>query len=229
MECRQRPSLEAAAEDADNRMRPLRSVAESASIMASLPDDSCLLLMSRLRSGDDDAAARLFDRFAAQIIHLARRQLHDALRRKLDPEDVLQSVLRSFFLRCRDGQFHVANWDNLWGILMVMTVRKCGRAIEFFQAERRDLRREKAMAAGGSTARPLPLPSTTPTPEEAAMLAELLERLMRGLSASDREILTLHLQGHTTAEIGARIGRAMRTVRRSLDRTRHRLEAMQNE
>jgi RNA polymerase sigma-70 factor (ECF subfamily) len=197
--------------------------------MASLPDDSCALLMTRLRAGDDAAAVQVFDRFAQQIIFLARRQLHEVLRRKIDPEDVLQSVLKSFFVRCRDGQFQIANWDNLWGVLMVMTVRKCNRAIGFFQAERRDVRRETALAAGGSTVLPMPLPAATPTPEEAAILTELLERLMRSLSANDREILTLHLQGHTSAEIGERLGRAMRTIRRSLDRIRHRLEAMQEE
>src|SRR5207302_11301991 len=142
-------------------------------VMTSHPDYSCALLMTRLRAGDDGSAAYLFDRCAQQIIGLARRQLHEALRSKVDPEDVLQSVLKSFFVRCRDGQFHIANWNNLWSILMVMTVRKCGRINDFFQTARRDVRREMALGTGTSAALPLPGSAAPPTSEEAAILAEL--------------------------------------------------------
>src|SRR5690242_9456367 len=52
-------------------------------------------LMARLRAGDDAAAAALFQRFATRLIALARGRLDGLVRRKVDPEDVVQSVFRS--------------------------------------------------------------------------------------------------------------------------------------
>jgi DNA-directed RNA polymerase specialized sigma24 family protein len=49
---------------------------------------------------------------------------------------------------------------------------------------------------------------------------------MQALTPADREIVTLYLQGHTTAEISATVGRTMRTVRRVLERAKNRLAGM---
>src|SRR5438552_2680938 len=84
-------------------------------------------LMARLRAGDADAAARVFERFAHRLAALAQVHLDGRTRRLVDPEDVLQSVFRSFFARHADGQLDLADWDGLWALLVVLTLRKCGR------------------------------------------------------------------------------------------------------
>ena len=87
------------------------------------PDRSFDDLMTRLRAGDDDAAAEVFRRFTHRLIGLARSRLDHLIRGKLDPEDILQSVYRTFFRRhARDG-FDLGSWDSLWGMLTVITVR----------------------------------------------------------------------------------------------------------
>jgi RNA polymerase sigma-70 factor (ECF subfamily) len=184
------------------------------------------VLMNRLRAGDEAATTQVFNRFAGQILALARRQLHGSLRPKLDPEDVLQSVFRSFFSRQRDGRLTVENWDSLWGILLVMTLRKCGRRVQYYRAGRRDARREVSVEGGLLEERHAELFARDPTPSETAMLNELVGRVMRSLPEEDRAVLTLHLQGYTIAEIKARTGRAMRTVRRILDRIRRRVRTL---
>src|SRR5437879_8938088 len=71
-------------------------------------------LMARLRTGDNDAATQVFNRFANRLIELARRQLDPQIRQKLDPEDVLRSVFRSFFAHQTAGQVTgLESWDNL--------------------------------------------------------------------------------------------------------------------
>src|SRR5438067_192126 len=106
------------------------------------PDDSFQDLMQRLRGGDEVAATILFQRFARRLIGLARHQLDQRLRGKLDAEDVVQSVFKSFFPRFADGCFELDGWEDLWALLTVITLRKCGRRVEYFRARRRDVRRE---------------------------------------------------------------------------------------
>ena len=185
-------------------------------------------LINKLQAGDDDAAARVFNRFARRIVGLARQQLHAALRSKVDPEDVLQSVFRSFFHRQRAGRFSIESWDSLWGILMVMTLRKCRRRIAYYRARRRDAQREKSWEEHPDADGDPALFAREPTPSEAAMLIEIVGRLMAALPEEDRAVLTLHLQGCTIAEIKTQTGRAMRTIRRILARIRHQLQAIRD-
>ena len=102
-------------------------------------DPSFSDLMARLRCGDNEAAKRVFHRFAGQLVGLARRRLHAKIRSKVDPEDILQSVFRSFFRHQAAGEFpYLESWDELWGLLFTMTVRKCRAKWRLYQAERRD-------------------------------------------------------------------------------------------
>ncbi len=179
-------------------------------------------LMARLTAGDPAAAQRVFDLYAERLIALARSRLGQRLRQKVDPEDVLQSVYKSFFLRQAQGQFHLAGWDSLWGMLTVITLRKCGRLVTHFRAGMRDLRREVAET---DTDGPAAL-AREPAPEEAAMLAETVEQLLRGLDGRERDMVRLSLQGATVAEISAQVGRTRRTVQRVLKRVHEQLEQL---
>lgn len=185
-------------------------------------------LLAQLHAGDDEAAARIFHRFADQLIALAHSRLQHGLQGKLDPEDVLQSVFRSFFRRMRAGQFQLDSWDSLWAILTVMTLRKCGHLREHFQAARRDVRREEASRAEAVQALAA-LCARNPTPEEAAVLTDLLESVLHHFEERDRYIVTLHLQGYSQAEICQEVGRAERTVRRTIARVRKRLKRLQED
>lgn len=178
-------------------------------------------LMVRLRAGDEEAAAQVFHRFANRLIGLARRRLDPVVRRKIDPEDVLQSVFRSFFHRQAEGQFELSDWNSLWSMLVVLTIRKCGRRVGYFHAARRDVHREVVPTAGpDDSAGSWETIAREPSPEEAAALAELVAELMRRLDERERVVLTLSLQGWSVAEISGQIGRTERTVQRILDRIR---------
>ena len=81
------------------------------------PDESFDALMARLRARDEAAASLVWDRYVRQLISLARSHLNTLVRRKVDPDEVVQSVFRSFFLRQAAGQFDLTGWDGLWGLL----------------------------------------------------------------------------------------------------------------
>jgi RNA polymerase sigma-70 factor, ECF subfamily len=186
-------------------------------------------LMAQLRDRRNEAAALVFQRYANRLIELARRQLDPKLLQKIDPEDVMQSVFRSFLIRNAEGQFgDFDNWDSLWAMLVVMTQRKCGRRIDQFHAARRDVRREvSATSPTGDSSADLGLRASEPTPSEAAMLTETIEQLMNNLQGRHRQIVTMSLQGYEPAEIGAKLGCAERTVYRTLERVKEWLEATQ--
>ena len=190
--------------------------------------DSFTDLMARLRAGDEAAAREVFQRFVGKLIRLARRQFDAVLRRKVDPEDVVQSAYKSFFLRHGEGKLEVHDWGNLWGLLTVITLRKCLDRVEYHRAERRDVQREVAAQPGAAGADPWwQAVAREPTPEEAAVLAETVEQLLLSLAEDERPVLELSLQGYTTAEISERLGRPERSVRRVRERLKKELERKQ--
>src|SRR5437763_7729098 len=104
--------------------------------------DSFPEFLARLQRRDDAAAQELFGRFAHQLIALAHRHIGAGLRHKVDPEDVVQSAYKSFFLRYGAGNLDAINWNSLWGLLTLITVRKCAERAAYHRAECRDAARE---------------------------------------------------------------------------------------
>jgi RNA polymerase sigma-70 factor (ECF subfamily) len=184
-------------------------------------------VMDRLQCGDEDAAAAVVRRLAARLNGLARTKLRTWVLRKVDPEDVIQSVFRSFFARCRAGQFNLASWDDLWQLLAVIAARKCANRAQFFGAKCRADAAEVAPPRWDGSGGPLRALDPGPTPFEAAVLGETVVQLLEGFNDDDRAIVDLSLQGYTTREISAHLGLAERTVRRLRERLKRRLERMQ--
>jgi RNA polymerase sigma-70 factor (ECF subfamily) len=184
-------------------------------------------LMDRLRRGEAAAAGEIFRRFARRLIGLARQRLDRRVRQKVDAEDLVQSALKSFFCRYADGQYDLDDWDSLWSLLTVITLRKCGHRVRHFRAECRDVRRETPPPSGeNEAAAGWEAIAREPTPEEAARLAEAVEQLFRGLDAVDRRILELSLQGYKAGEVAEQVSVSKRTVYRLLERVKGRLERM---
>jgi RNA polymerase sigma-70 factor (ECF subfamily) len=188
-------------------------------------------VMDRLRAGDQAAAAEVFRRFANRLIGLARTHLDHRIRQKVDPEDVMQSALKSFFVRHADGQFDLSGWDSLWSMLVIITLRKCGHKAEYFRTAMRDISREQAPPAGsGDSASSWHAIAHDPTPVQAVLLAEAVEQVLQSLGDDrERQIVELSLQGFTPVETSAHVGRSERTVQRVLDRVRRRLQRMRDE
>jgi RNA polymerase sigma-70 factor (ECF subfamily) len=164
-----------------------------------------------------------FERFTRRLIGLARTQFDARLLHKIDPEDVVQSAYKSFFLRYGTGALASEGWDGLWGLLTRITIRKCVDRVRYHQADRRDVRREAGVPREGEEPW-LEALAREPTPEEATMLAETVESLLRGLDGDERAIVELSLQGYSTQEISDQLGRATRSVRRLRERVRLQLE-----
>jgi RNA polymerase sigma-70 factor (ECF subfamily) len=177
-------------------------------------------LMGHLRSGSPDAAAAIFSLSEKRLLALARKNLDSRFRRKLDPDDIVQSVYKSFFAGCADGEFNFESWDSIWATLALMTVRKCRNMIEHLRAARRDVSREDACYRSWLAASAPDVQQ--PTPSEVIMLAESVDRLTSGVDKRQREVISLTLQGFSVAEISSMLGRAERSVRREVGRMKER-------
>ena len=196
-----------------------------------MPDnDSFNDIMARCNAGDPDAARELFQRFGRRLIGLARTRLEGKMRAKVDPEDVMQSVFKSFFRRQAEEPFDLENWDSLWSLLTVLTLRKCGFRVRHFRTKARDVRREATPVADADESRAsFEAIGRDPSASEAAMLNETVEGLLRDLDERDRRIVELSLQGYAPKEVGEQLDCAERTVQRLLARIKKRLERLGEE
>lgn len=184
-------------------------------------DDSGRRPAPQSAGGNDPAIDEVFDRFARRLVALARAKMDGQTRQKVDPEDVVQSVFRTFFTRQAKGQFTVADWDDLWSLLVKITVRKCNRKAVAFRAARRDVRREIRLPEIASD-----VIDREPAPDEVACLSDTIEQLLQGANDVEREIILLRFQGFSPLEISEKIGRiSERKVYRVLAQARKRLEA----
>jgi RNA polymerase sigma-70 factor (ECF subfamily) len=174
----------------------------------------------------DEASRALFEQFSQRLIGLARTHLDGRLKNKVDPEDVVQSAYKSFFLRYGDQTLAAQGSDALWSLLTLITIRKCADRARYYRADRRDLNQEAA-PTGSQPDFWREAVSREPTPEHAMVLAETVERVLREVGTDERRVVELSLQGYSTQEISEQLGRAERSVRRLRERVRKYLEKLQ--
>jgi RNA polymerase sigma-70 factor (ECF subfamily) len=189
------------------------------------PDD----LPARLQAGDPEAAREVFDRYAHLLIGVAVRRLPPGLRPKVDGEDVVQSVFRSFFRHTQAGHFRFESEEGVRGLLVTITRRKCGKLTRHYFGAEHDVRKEVAAASDGDDAAAADLLDKEPSPEEEARAAELLEQCMRQLDERERRVLLLDLEGLTAQEISGQVGLTRYTVEGILKRVRKRLEHLRED
>jgi len=173
--------------------------------------------LSLLRAGDPEAPEALWDRYFAQVLRLAHQQLLGLRDRSRDAEDVALSTLNALCQAAQQGRLaNVQDRHDLWRLLVTCTLN---RARNLRLHENRLKRRAELVAETG----PRPeaglgnVPSTEPTPEEAAQLADELRHVMQRLDAEDpthrlREVALLKLEGYTVEEIARRQQCARKTV-----------------
>lgn len=179
------------------------------------PDD--LVLLSAYKAGSETAARELFDKYCERLMRLARRRIGQRMTSRVDPEDILQSVFRSFFVRAKNDEFSFHAEDDMLKLLVRITVNKTLRQVAFHRAAKRNPNQETAQASDGEDLLLL-VAAADPTPDVEVALLDELEKFMGQLPAFDREVLGLKVQGFTTVEIAEKLGSYDRKIRRVLER-----------
>jgi len=183
-------------------------------------DKSSSDLIERWRDGDADAAALLYERYTNQLAQLVRNHLNQKLATRFDPEDVVQSVMRSMFRRTQAGSFEFDEDDDVWKLLVTIALNKVRNKARFNRAAKRDARRETSLnATENSDEWLVPKLGRVPDASTAVEFADLLEQF----EPRERDLLRLRLEGYSQDEIAEELGVTDRTIRRLLSRIRERL------
>ena len=189
-----------------------------------------------LKAGDREAVQPLWERYYARLVALARSKLRARPRAAAeDEEDAALSAFNSFCAGAERGRFpRLADRDDLWKLLVVITARKAGAQA---QRQGRQKRGGGRVVAECDLPGPGPGPDrpddvlgratgAEPSPEFAAMVAEECGRLLDALGdESLRRVALDRMVGYTSDEIAGRLGCARRTVARRLDLIRQIWEA----
>lgn len=178
-------------------------------------------VMQGLRQRDSAAAHCVVERFSAELLRRLSGRFSPELRRRADPDDVLQSAFGTFFRHAAAGEYaYVDSWQKLIGLLVCITLRKCADVHRHHTTQGRDAGAEVALDWG--------LLNREPTAEEEVQARDLLDAVTRDLSARDRVVIELRVLGHSPAEIARheQVRCSERSVYRIIEIVQSRLERL---
>ena len=192
----------------------------STCVLAEQPDHE---LLENLRQGDRDAATVLYRRYAKRLRQLIRAKCSSELARRVDAEDIMQSVFHAFFRGARGGCYQVPAGEELWPLLLVIALNKIRTQGTYHRAAKRDVR----LTQGLDDADALRKAVTRLEPDEPVPFLNLIaEETLERMPPSQREIVELRVAGYEVEEIAEKVGRSKRTVERLLQTCRQQLSVM---
>ncbi len=161
---------------------------------------------------------RIFDRvyaeFHATLCRSAARLIGPRLRRRVDAEDIVQSVFRTFDRRNTAGECEFEDTSALRSYLLEITANKVRSQAQTHGAKRRNVACEVEVEGSAN----VPVSTVTRlTPAESAAIRDEIQFLTRKFSQRNLDILQLRFEGHTTPDIAELIGCSRWTVRRVLN------------
>jgi DNA-directed RNA polymerase specialized sigma24 family protein len=138
----------------------------------------------------------------------------------------------SFCMGQLEGKTAPASREELWKLLVRITMCKLVNTANRHLAGRRDVRRERAGSPPCGPASWLfprwmldHVDRAQPSPEEKIVVIEEIDRLLQGLPEDLRRIVVWKLEGFTNAEIACMIDRTVRCVELKMQLIRKRLES----
>lgn len=188
---------------------------EAKKSLSSFDDESVTNWFANLKNGREDAVNRLVNHFFEKLVRVGQQQYRSTFagipRPVEDEEDAALSALNTFVAKVRRGEVvDIAHCDQLWGLLVTITIRKVYR-----QRERANA---KVRGGGAISSDDIDgLVSELPSPEVAAELADTYRAAMACIDDDDlRSLAVMELEGKTRPEMAAATGYTERTVYRKL-------------
>jgi RNA polymerase sigma-70 factor (ECF subfamily) len=172
-------------------------------------------LLDGCQRREPGAFAALVERYLPLVRAVVRRQLSARLRTRFDSQDFTQNVWASFFQVTLD-RLVVPTEGDLIAYLAKMAECKVAEEGRDQHTLKRDIRRDRSLTdaaepSGGGN-----------TPSQEVMARDRWEALTAGLSEREREMLSMLRDGHSHEAVAARFDLTTKTVRRLVEKLRHR-------
>jgi len=167
-------------------------------------------LAERLQRGESQAIRDLFDKYSHQLEQIAAKNIHAGLKRRFDGEDIVQSAFRTFFRRQQDNQFRIKHSDQLWRLLVRITLCKTRSHARRHTAARRDAKAEKAGAVDWESL------GQEASPQDVIALWEEVDAVLEGLPDQAGDILFKRIEGETKSDIARQLNLSRQTIHRIL-------------
>jgi RNA polymerase sigma-70 factor (ECF subfamily) len=166
------------------------------------------LLLDKLNSGDEQAAAQVFQAYEPYLRRVVRRRLPAQVQARIESCDIVQSAWADLLAGFREARWRFCDAAHLRAFLIrVVQCRLYDRARRVLaQAQR-----EQPLAR-----LPAEPPSTQPRPSEWAQADALWEKMLALCPPEHDELLRLRRAGCTLDEIAERTGLHEGSVRRIL-------------
>ena len=156
-------------------------------------------LIREFQAGSESAARELFDKYCERLMRLAKRRIGQRMNSRVDPEDVIQSAFRTFFVHVKNDEFTFEGENDLFKLLVRLTVHKTLRQIASIGSESAAANARQPTAsssrrpatarssAAAQTRYAAPPPGTTPsrTAARAIVTADSIRVLSSSRAASD--------------------------------------------
>lgn len=165
-----------------------------------------------LVGGNAEVTSEFWSTYAPALQRLADQHMSPVLKRRMDADDVVQSVFRTFFRRARENQFSLDSNDDLWRLLCAVTLTKVRQHARFQFRQRRTPNRESN--SGPDDSNPEIQDRRSPSPEEIVEFIDQFQALIADLDEEQRKIVLFRLDGLDNEEIAAQMQCTSRTVRR---------------
>ncbi|MHB8903049.1 MAG: ECF-type sigma factor [Thermoguttaceae bacterium] len=193
------------------------------------PNSEVSELMVRVRGGDGDAAQALWDRYFQKLVRRANDEL-GRHQRMSDGEDAALSAFNSFLEGMQEGDFGwLRNRQDLWRLLVTITVRKAGAHVRHEHREKRGgggVFGESAFMPAGASSEIAGIAGIDATlagkaeltPQDVALLEEeyrlLLDSLPVGGIRETAELLLLYSDKYDKKAMAEAMGCSVRTIER---------------
>ena len=177
-------------------------------------------LIEKWRTGSQEAAAVLMERYRLRLIALVASRLSRGQRGSIDPEDVVQSAMGSFFRNTSSAsrsRLQIESTLSVWNLLAMFARRKLSRSLERASTAKRGAGWDRNIL---DQIELLEFQQSTP---ESQDVAELVNELNSTLAPDQVELLELLVAGNTQREIAENLSVDERTVRRRVTTIRNQL------
>lgn len=154
-----------------------------------------------------DAAQQFVGRYMDKLLSLVQRKVSGRLGSRFDAEDVVQSVMNSWFDGIRKRRIHPTSGSEIWPLIAAIALNKVRSRIRSALTHKNDVFRNEA---AGDLVNTLP----EPTPEDAVEFADLLEAISRNVDEKSIQVLRLILEGYSVTDISDLIKVSTKTVQR---------------